>query len=132
MVERLDLEIVRLTRDADPVEARRLQDRIRGLSDETTDEAGSRREMRRLYASQLALLERLAAECEAQAQRRDRYVESLRTLWLQVSTLRAQHAADNLPADITERIMAICADVQREVSAVSEAHSLATAGRTTN
>jgi len=111
-IDALDDEIARLVREADPGEFARLEKRL---------EAPGNEEMRKLYASQLELLRRLEQQRLDAESRRTRYAELLRTLWLQVASLRAQVAAENADAgDVSGRIRAICYGVQLEVDGMRE------------
>ena len=113
----LDGEIATLARDVDPAEIERLEGRLGAT--------GPASEMGRLYASQLELLRRLARQREELASRRARYVELLRTLWLQVAALRAQDAADEMQlGDVTGRIRDLCRSVRHEVDGAREAGDL--------
>jgi hypothetical protein len=113
VIDGLDVEIVRLGREAEPGEVARLEKKL---------ETPGNDEMRKLYASQLELLRRLDQQRLDAEARRSRYSELLRTLWLQVASLRAQMAADN--AQVTEvsgRIREICRSVQHDVEGAREA-----------
>ncbi len=112
-IDQLDEEIARLVHDTDPAEIARLEKRL---------EAPGNDDIRKLYASQLELLRQLAQRRLDAESRRARYAELLRTLWLQVASLRAQVAADNAQAvDLSGRIRAICASVEYEVHGLREA-----------
>jgi hypothetical protein len=112
-IDALDGDIANLAREADPAEVARLQQRL---------EAPGNEEMRKLYASQLELLRRLDTQRADAESRRARYTELLRTLWLQVASLRAQVAADNAQAtELSGRIRAICRSVEHEVEGMREA-----------
>lgn len=123
-VELLDSEAARLQRDIDPAEAERLETRLAALRSESTDDAPAQREMRALYTSQLDLLRRLARQAQELADRRARYVELLRTLWLQLATFRAEHAEAMRVEDVSDRIREIVQQVSRETDAVRAAESL--------
>lgn len=113
-LDALDGEIATLARETDPAEIQRLESRLESI--------GPASEMRKLYESQLDLLRRLGRQSGELSGRRARYVELLRTLWLQVSTLRAQQAADAMQAaDVTGRIRDLCRSVQHEVDGAREA-----------
>ena len=115
-IDRLDDEIARLALEADPAEGARLEKRL---------EAPGNEEMRKLYASQLELLRRLGQQRVDAESRRARYAELLRTLWLQVASLRAQVAADNAESpDLSGRIRAICRNVEHEVEGMREASAV--------
>ena len=84
--------------------------------------------MRRLYESQLEMLRRLSRQSAELGHRRARYMEMLRTLWLQVSSLRAQKAADAMQGeDITDRIRDLCRSVQHEVDGAREVNRISEA-----
>jgi hypothetical protein len=67
--------------------------------------------MRALFESQLALLRDLAERSEQLADRRSRYGEMLRTLWLQISVLKSQRAVDATSAsDVSGKIRQLVRD----------------------
>jgi hypothetical protein len=74
--------------------------------------------LRQMLTSQRDLLKRLADQLAVTMRRRERIVDLLRTLWLQVANLRADAARDTLAdADPSGRIRSIVA----EIGAYSEA-----------
>ncbi|MEX2177520.1 MAG: serine/threonine-protein kinase, partial [Gemmatimonadaceae bacterium] len=126
-IDVMDSEIAVLARNADPADEERLNARLVALGPETVGggESAAQREMRHLYASQLALLSRIARQREEMDRRRSRYAELLRTVWLQLSTLRAEHAGDELrAADLTDQIRHLVQSVDREVDGAREAAAL--------
>jgi serine/threonine protein kinase len=122
-IDALDGEIAILARDADPTELGRLESRLAALGSGSASDSPGQRDMRQLYASQLELLRRLSRQSQELATRRARYVELLRTLWLQVCALRAQHAADDARVDdLSGRIRHLLLSVRREVEGSQEAN----------
>jgi hypothetical protein len=121
-IDSLDGEIAILARDADPTELGRLENRLTALGPESAHDSPGQRDMRQLYASQIELLRRLSRQSQELSNRRARYVELLRTLWLQVAALRAQRAQDDMQlADVSSRIRAIVRSVEHEVAGAREA-----------
>jgi len=130
-VDVLDVEIAALAREADPAEVSRLESRVAALGAESTTVSADKREMRKLYLSQIALLRRLSTQGGELAMRRSRYAELLRTLWLQVSALRAQQAADAMQVtDVSGRIREICRSVQHEIAGVNVVEHVVTSDTT--
>ncbi|MEK6769006.1 MAG: hypothetical protein AABY85_08470, partial [Gemmatimonadota bacterium] len=110
-LETLDAEIALLARDASPGEIAALEQKLAALGD-GAGEPASRRELRQMLANQGDLLRRLAEQLEAATRRRERLLDLLRTLWLQVANLRAEAARDALAdADVTGRIRAAVAEI---------------------
>ena len=114
-IAHMDDELRALARDNDPAERERLQQRLDAMG-ATHDGAG--RQMRDLMAGQLALMEQLTRRSEDLASRRSRYMELLRTMWLQFSALRAQQAGDALSAAaVTGQLRELCRDVEHALAA---------------
>jgi hypothetical protein len=80
-LEALDTEIARLSRDTDPEEAARLDQRLEALGPESEAEDGDRRQMRRLVTEQAGLLAKVAERLEQARGRRAERTEALRALW---------------------------------------------------
>ena len=105
----IDRELGVLSREADPAERKRLHERLAALRPPQPEDLPSSRQMRDLLATQLQLMDQLTTRCDELSNRRARYVELMRTLWLQVSTLRAQHAVDALgSSEVSGRIRDLC------------------------
>jgi hypothetical protein len=106
----LDREIAKLARDADPAERRRLEQRLEAVR---TEEDNENNEMRELYVAQLGLLRRLGDRLDEVTARRQRVLELLRVLWLQLSSVRGQIAEAGLDHEVTGRIRSLIADAER-------------------
>jgi predicted Ser/Thr protein kinase len=116
-LSQLDAEIAMLARDASAAEIGALEQKLAALGDDA-GENPSRRELRQMLTNQRDLLKRLADQLAVTMRRRERIVDLLRTLWLQVANLRADAARDALAdADVSGRIRSIVA----EIGAYSEA-----------
>ena len=114
-VVHLDDELRVLARDNDPAERERVQQRLAAMSDSTP---GGSRQMRELLEGQLALMNQLTRRMEELSSRRARYLELLRTMWLQFSALRAQQAGDALSVSATtDQLRELCRDVEHAVLA---------------
>ena len=109
-IDTLDSEIAQLARSFDQAEVERLESRLVALGSERINEPNGQREMRQLYSSQLELLRRLARQSEELAAQRARYMDLLRTLWRQLTSLRADGAVEDVRIqDLTARIRHIVA-----------------------
>jgi predicted Ser/Thr protein kinase len=116
-IDALDRELATLAAEVSPAETARLDARLAELSDDSP--------LRALLTNQRELLRTLAARVDHLAQRRERVVDMVRTMWLQVANLRALHGADTSEASaITGRIRAICSSVAHEISADREVATL--------
>lgn len=72
--------------------------------------------MRQLYSSQLDLLKRLSRQSQELSAQRARYMDLLRTLWRQLTALRADNAAEAIQAqDVTGRIRHIVDSVSNQL-----------------
>ena len=69
--------------------------------------------MRELYVAQLGLLRRLGDRLDDVTTRRQRVLELLRLLWLQLSSVRGQLAEAGLDHEVTGRIRSLVADAER-------------------
>ncbi|HET9455070.1 MAG TPA: serine/threonine-protein kinase [Gemmatimonadaceae bacterium] len=113
-VAHIDDEIRVLARDNDPNERQRIVQRLGSMS----DTVGGSRQMKELLEGQLTLMNQLTRRSEELASRRSRYMELLRTMWLQFSALRAEHAADALStAATTGQLRELCRDVEHALAA---------------
>jgi hypothetical protein len=97
-------------RDADPQEKQRLRARLSALGAETASEPDDRRRMRALFQEQSALLAELQGRLDHAAERRQRRVEMLKSLWLEIANLRAA-ATQALDGRTSARVQAICARI---------------------
>ena len=115
-------ELSKLEGDVDRAELEKLEARIEKLTGSTSEHD---LKMLELLEGQAELFRQLETRSRDAMARRDRVVELLRTLWLQVSNLRAQSAKDSFDtAEITGEIRSLCQDIERHVSAGQEAESL--------
>ena len=106
-IEALDQEIARLTRDADPAEISRIEQRLLALGERTTD--SDEQQMRMLFERQLDLLHRLSARLEGATGHRAHRVGMLRTLFLYVAKLSARTTEESVESgEITAHIRALC------------------------
>ena len=114
----LDAELAKLARDADPQELEAVEAKLRALGSEPADEDEVRRQKRAVLVPQRELLRKLSQRLAEVTERRVRLVDLLRTMWLQVATLRAEAAHDTMAAtEISGRVKALCADVDAHVRA---------------
>ena len=113
-LESVDAELQELARHGGGDELRRVEEKLASLGRTRAGESEAARDMRSLFEGQRDLLRNLAERAVSLEERRARYGELLRTLWLQVSVLRTQHAADAMSvaaaADVTGRIRQLCRD----------------------
>ena len=121
----LDAEIAMLARDASPAEIAAVEQKLAALGPEGSEPA-SRRELRQMLVNQRDLLRRLGERLRDATARRERVVDLLRTLWLQVANLRAESARDALGAtEVTGRIRALCEEISRHAQAAAEVRVIA-------
>jgi hypothetical protein len=117
-VAALDAELAKLAQDADPQESEAVEAKLRALGPEAADEGEMRREKRVLLVHQRALLRRLDERVKELTERRSRLDDLMRTMWLQVATLRAEAAHDTLAVtEISGRIKALCTEIDAHVQA---------------
>jgi hypothetical protein len=127
-MEAMDAEIVQLARDANPAELAQVEQKLAALGDSASDHE-ARRKMRALLEGQRDLLCGLADQLSAAAQRRAQLADLLKTLWLQVASLRAEAACEALGAsEITDRIRALCDEIARHAQAAAEVRAIAPGG----
>jgi len=128
-VAALDAELAKLAQDADPQELEAVEAKLRALGPETPGEDDVRRQKRAVLVPQRELLRALNQRLAAVAERRARLVDLLRTMWLQVATLRAEAARDTLAVtEISGRVKALCADVDAHVRAAEAVNLLGSNG----
>jgi predicted Ser/Thr protein kinase len=109
-IQEADSEIQRLARDLDPQEHERVQARLAGLGIQLEGEPEERRRMRALFEQQLQLLGELDARLARAADRRERRVELLKSLWLEIANLKAA-ATLRVDGETSARVQAICARI---------------------
>jgi hypothetical protein len=107
----LDAELAELSRDADPAERAKLEQKLSAV--------GSRGgQLRELLVGQIALLDSLEARRRQLGDDRERYVAMLKSIWLQVATLRAESAQASLSAtEVTGRVRALRDELERQRAA---------------
>ncbi len=125
-IEALDAQIHALARDSDPAELVRLEQKL-ALFDEAPDSAADgQRKMRTLIEQQLVLARNLGDQLKTVTRRRERLVDLLKTLWLQVANLNAQAADAALDSgEISGKIRVVSDDIKRYLEASEEAMRLA-------
>jgi hypothetical protein len=125
----VDREIETLSRDADPAERARLQQKLAAF--ETQASAGQpRSRMHDLLREQIDLLDSLDLRRRQLLDDRERSVELLRSLHLQLARSRARLAQDVLSAgDLSAQIRAICAELVDHRVAASEVDAMMTSAR---
>jgi hypothetical protein len=109
-LQEADAEIARLARDTDPQEQERLRARLAALGEETASEPAERRRMRELFQQQSSLLGELQARLEHASERRQRRVELMKSLWLEIANLRAA-ATQAADGQTSSRVQALCARI---------------------
>ena len=115
-----DEEVERLSRDLDPQEHERVRARLAGLGVEVATEPEERRRMRALFAQQLSLLAELEARLRRASDRRQRRVELLKSLWLEIANLKAAATVAVL-GETSARVQALCTRIAASHTASSEA-----------
>ena len=109
-----DREIAELTRSIEPGEKERLTNKIAALTHE------EQAPLRSLLEKQLELIRDLSARVDEAQQRRDRRVETLKTLALHVTTLRSRvTVAPSEVRLVSENVRALCEEIARQVTALS-------------
>ena len=104
-IKNADKEVARISADVDEQEILKLEARIEGSKESSQDEY--EKEMMKLMENQLLLHRRLFNRLKATRERRDRMIEMLQTLWLNVSDLRSQASQkEHESPGITEKILA--------------------------
>jgi hypothetical protein len=126
VVAAVDAELSELARHADPAERARLEQKLSAMPTATLDESASRRQVRDLISGQIALIDQLEARRRALADERERFVALLKSVWLQVASLRAESASASLSAtEITGRVRALRDEIARQRLARTEVERLA-------
>jgi hypothetical protein len=109
-ISEADAEIARLADDADPQEQERLRARLSALGAEVAGEPDDRRRMRILFQQQSSLLSELQARVDHASERRQRRVELLKSLGLEIANLRAA-ATQVVDGQTSARVQALCARI---------------------
>jgi geranylgeranyl pyrophosphate synthase len=122
----LDAEIANLARDANLAELAQVEQKISALGSPGGDN-DARRRMRSLLEGQRDLLRGLATQLEAAEQRRTHLTDLLRTLWLQVASLRAEAAHDALAETTASgKIRAACEEIGNYLDAAATVRFITT------
>ena len=122
-IEHADRDLAELARSLDPGEEGRLTAKISALG------AGSA-EMRTLVEKQLDLVRELSARIEEGREERNRRVEMLKTLALNLTSLRARAAeAPTEVPSLSDRVRQLCDEIGGQALALAEAR--AASGRAT-
>ena len=117
-IDAIDTELRELAAHDAPAERERLQQKLAALGAPRDGESAAAAHMRGLFTSQLDMMRDLAARGSELESRRARYLELLRTLWIQVSALRARNAVDALGiADVSGPIRELCRNAEALASA---------------
>ncbi len=122
-IGQLDREIEALARDADPAEATRLERKLELLDRDAASGTDEQRQMRQLIEGQLELIRRFEARVTEARRRRERLIDLLQRLRVQLADLRAQDTVVTVPTDageITAHIREVCAEIDRQTSGLAE------------
>jgi serine/threonine-protein kinase len=118
-IQEADEEVERLSSDLDPQEHERVRARLAGLGVEVATEPEERRRLRALFAQQLSLLAELEARLRRASDRRQRRVELLKSLWLEIANLKAA-ATEAAGGETSARVQALCARIAASNTASTE------------
>jgi hypothetical protein len=118
-IHEADAQIERLSHDADPREQERLQARLAALATAQPGEPEERGKMRALFEQQLALLGALEQRLAQASARRQRRVELLKSLWLEIANLKAA-ATVPVSSRTSARVEALCARIAASHAAPAE------------
>ncbi len=120
-IERLDEQIRSLGEETDPGEVAQLEQKLMALGDPSDSESNSQTRKRELLAEQLELARRMITQFESAKERRDRLLEMLKTVWRQVSNLKAQAADPTFDGrEVSAKVRAISDDMRRYQEASDE------------
>ena len=122
-IGQLDGEIGAFAQDADPAETTRLERKLELLDRDAASGRHEQRQMRQLIEGQLDLLRRFEARVTQARRRRERLIDLLQRLRLQLADLRARDTVVTGPSDageITARIREVCAEVERQTGTLGE------------
>jgi aminoglycoside phosphotransferase (APT) family kinase protein len=120
----VDEELAQLFREANPAERARIKESLDALGADGGSPEKS--QMRILLRQQLELFERLDARKEEVRDRRNRMMEQLRALALNVAHLRAEEANAARATTLSERIHTLCEGIGYRASAIRETEELIT------
>jgi len=124
-IDAVDRHAEDLVSSSDPAEVARYKQRLEALGDPDDAEPASKKKMRDMLKQQLELAQGLADQLEEARERRTRFLDMLKTLWLQVASLKARAAMEDLDtSEISQQVRAIAEDVQRYHDASEEAENL--------
>jgi hypothetical protein len=119
-IQEADAEVKRLSSDLDPHEQERVRARLSVLGAVAPTEPEDRRQMRALLEQQSGLLESLEARLAKASERRQRRVELLKSLWLEVANLKAA-ATVAVDGQTSARVQNLCARIEAVHTAPAEA-----------
>ena len=115
---------------ADPAERERLEEKAKEFGESAEAESEARRRMRELLEEQLNLANSLARQLDAATERRAHLVGLLKTLWMQIASLRAHHHEASFDSsEISGKIRAISEDARRFTEASEETKRLLDGGQ---
>jgi hypothetical protein len=120
-IDQLDAEIAALGRDASVSEIVRLEERLTGLASGRTAQSPEQDEMRRLVASQLALMRRLRAQHEFAMHRRAHLLDLLESSWRHVTDLQSASGDEVAARAQRARVREICASIRARIDQVPPA-----------
>jgi hypothetical protein len=124
-IARCDEELARLALDADPRERARIQASLDALGDRAQDERAGKQEVRDLLVRQLELFRELEVRQAEVGIRRQRLLEHLRMLGLQVAHLRAQAVGPlQDTAEVTGRIRGLCQGIDARIEGIAIVHEM--------
>jgi hypothetical protein len=122
-IDQSDKEIADLARNLEPGEEDRLADKIAALTP-APGRNDDHAPMRQLLEKQLELIRGLQARMEEAKDTRTRRVEMLKTLSLQLATLRARSAEPSTEVrSLSDRVKALCDDIAQQPIPLAEATS---------
>ena len=129
-IQTVDVQITNLAKDADPAERERLEEKAKEFGESAEAESEARRRMRELLEEQLNLANSLARQLDAATERRAHLVGLLKTLWMQIASLRAHHHEASFDSsEISGKIRAISEDARRFTEASEETKRLLDGGQ---
>ena len=120
-IQAVEKEIQRLSRDADPSEIAKLEQKLQALGDPKAGEPNEERQLRELTQTQLELTRRLAERLHTAKERHTKLVGLFKTLWLQNANLRAQSAREAFDSgEVSGKIRALRDEIEGYVAATEE------------
>ena len=115
----IEREIVQLDKDFDPAQFAQVERQLTGLNE--GEDSGSRRQMRELLEGQRQLLQKLADQRDSVGRRQEHLIGLLRTLWLQLASLRAGIAQERFEeAAVSGKVRDVCQEIAAHVAATEE------------